>query len=85
MGGRPSPAGPSVAGPTTTDMAVCISLQHGGIVLALRAGVGPAHVAGCLSDATSLVLGYPMQVTLEKMEHNDLDPPPPVLDSVGWR
>jgi len=26
-----------------------------------------------------------MQVTLEKMEHDDLAPPSPVLDSVGWR
>ena len=25
-----------------------------------------------------------MPVTLEAMEHADLDPPPPVLDSVGW-
>ena len=32
----------------------------------LRAGVGPAHAAGCLGDAASLALGYPMQVTLEK-------------------
>ena len=62
----------------------CISLQHDGIVLALRAGVTPAHVEGCLGDFASLALGYPMPVTLEAMEHADLDPPPPVLDSVGW-
>ena len=51
----------------------CISLQRDGVVLALRAGVGPAHVAGCLGDAASLALGYPMQVTLEKMEHEALN------------
>jgi hypothetical protein len=62
----------------------CISLQHDGIALALRPGVAPAHVAGCLGDFASLALGYPMPVTLEAMEHADLDPPPPVLDSVGW-
>ena len=62
----------------------CISLQHDGIALALRPGVSPAHVEGCLGDFASLALGYPMPVTLEAMEHADLDPPPPVLDSVGW-
>ena len=41
-----------------------------GIVLALRPGVTPAHAAGCLGDAASLALGYPMPGTLETMEHD---------------
>ena len=51
--------------------------------VALRPGVAPAHVEGCLGDFASLALGYPMQATLEAMEHADLDPPRPVLDSVS--
>ena len=38
-------AGPSVAGPTTTDMTTSL-YNTTGLRLALQAGVGPAHVAG---------------------------------------
>ena len=57
----------------------CISLQHDGIALA-RYGLESRPLtlrSASLGDFASLALGYPMPVTLEAMEHADLDPPPP--------